>query len=40
MPAISLVDNIKPLVKATHRSGVMGSLGGFGGLFDLSQVGL
>ncbi len=33
-----LVDNIKPLVKATHRSGVMGSLGGFGGLFDLSQV--
>ncbi len=33
-----LVDNIKPLVKATHRPGVMGSLGGFGGLFDLSQV--
>ncbi|MFC3193660.1 phosphoribosylformylglycinamidine cyclo-ligase [Marinicella sediminis] len=33
-----LVENIKPLVKATHRSGVMGSLGGFGGLFDLSQV--
>lgn len=33
-----LVDNIKPLVKATHRNGVMGSLGGFGGLFDLSQV--
>lgn len=33
-----LVDNIKPLVKATHRTGVMGSLGGFGGLFDLSQV--
>ncbi len=32
------VDNIKPLVKATHRAGVMGSLGGFGGLFDLSQV--
>lgn len=32
------VDNIKPLVKATHRPGVMGSLGGFGGLFDLSQV--
>lgn len=33
-----LVDNIKPLVKATHRSGVMGSLGGFGGLFDLSEI--
>ncbi|MCX7554997.1 phosphoribosylformylglycinamidine cyclo-ligase [Marinicella sp. S1101] len=33
-----LVENIKPLVKATHRPGVMGSLGGFGGLFDLSQV--
>lgn len=33
-----LVDNIKPLVKATHRNGVMGSLGGFGGLFDLTQI--
>lgn len=33
-----LVEKIKPLVKATHRSGVMGSLGGFGGLFDLSEV--
>lgn len=33
-----LVDNIKPLVKATHRKGVMGSLGGFGGLFDLSEI--
>ncbi len=33
-----LVNRIKPLVKATHRPGVMGSLGGFGGLFDLSQV--
>lgn len=33
-----LVENIKPLVKATHRPGVMGSLGGFGGLFDLSAV--
>ncbi len=33
-----LIENIKPLVKATHRTGVMGSLGGFGGLFDLSQV--
>ncbi len=33
-----LVDNIKPMVKSTYRPGVMGSLGGFGGLFDLSQV--
>ncbi len=33
-----LVENIKPLVKATHRPGVMGSLGGFGGLFDLSKA--
>ncbi len=33
-----LVENIKPLVKATHRPGVVGSLGGFGGLFDLSEV--
>lgn len=33
-----LVDKIKPLVKATHRNGVMGSLGGFGGLFDLSEI--
>ncbi len=33
-----LVESIKPLVKATYRPGVMGSLGGFGGLFDLSQV--
>jgi phosphoribosylformylglycinamidine cyclo-ligase len=33
-----LVENIKPMVKATKRPGVMGSLGGFGGLFDLSQV--
>ncbi len=33
-----LIENIKPLVKATHRNGVMGSLGGFGGLFDLSQI--
>lgn len=33
-----LVEKIKPWVKATHRPGVMGSLGGFGGLFDLTQV--
>jgi phosphoribosylformylglycinamidine cyclo-ligase len=31
----SLVDRIKPLVKATHRPGVLAGLGGFGGLFEL-----
>jgi phosphoribosylformylglycinamidine cyclo-ligase len=31
----ALVDRIKPLVKATHRSGVLAGLGGFGGLFEL-----
>ena len=30
-----LVDNIKPLAKATYREGVMSGLGGFGGLFEL-----
>ncbi|XP_076275520.1 trifunctional purine biosynthetic protein adenosine-3 Gart [Rhynchophorus ferrugineus] len=30
----NLVDHIKPLAKSTNRSGVMGSIGGFGGLFD------
>ena len=30
-----LVEAIKPLVKATHRPGVLGSLGGFAGLFEL-----
>lgn len=34
----ALIQQIKPLIKNTHRPGVMGSLGGFGGLFDLSQV--
>lgn len=32
-----LVERIKPLVKATHREGVVGGLGGFGGLFELAQ---
>ncbi|MEO6798514.1 MAG: phosphoribosylformylglycinamidine cyclo-ligase [Rhodanobacter sp.] len=32
----ALVERIKPLVKRTHRPEVMGGLGGFGGLFDLS----
>jgi len=30
-----LVERIKPAVKATHRSGCIGSIGGFGGLFEL-----
>lgn len=34
----ALVQRIKPFIKTTHRLGVMGSLGGFGGLFDLSQI--
>jgi phosphoribosylformylglycinamidine cyclo-ligase len=35
----ALVDRIKPLAKATSRSGVMGGLGGFGALFDLKAAG-
>ena len=34
-----LVDEIKPLAKSTNRTGVMGSIGGFGGLFDLAAAG-
>jgi phosphoribosylformylglycinamidine cyclo-ligase len=30
-----MIDRLKPLAAATHRSGVMGGLGGFGGLFHL-----
>ncbi len=33
-----LVNRIKPLVAATHRAGVLGSLGGFGGLFELDTA--
>ncbi|MFK8012007.1 MAG: phosphoribosylformylglycinamidine cyclo-ligase [Marinicellaceae bacterium] len=33
-----LIEKIKPAVKSTNRTGVMGSIGGFGGLFDLSQL--
>ena len=33
-----LIEKIKPIVKSTTRPGVMGSIGGFGGLFDLSQL--
>lgn len=32
------VERIKKHVARTHRNGVMGSLGGFGGLFDLSSL--
>ncbi|KRT78434.1 hypothetical protein AMK59_6588, partial [Oryctes borbonicus] len=34
-----LVAHIKPLAKSTNRLGVLGSLGGFGGLFDLKAAG-
>jgi phosphoribosylformylglycinamidine cyclo-ligase len=33
------VKNIAPMVKKTSRPGVMGSIGGFGGLFNLSECG-
>jgi phosphoribosylformylglycinamidine cyclo-ligase len=33
------VDRIKPLARATSRSGVMGGLGGFGALFDPGAAG-
>jgi phosphoribosylformylglycinamidine cyclo-ligase len=35
----ALVDAIKPLARATRRSGADASLGGFGGLFDLAAAG-
>ncbi len=34
-----LVERIKPSAAKTHRAGVMGSLGGFGGLFDIRAAG-
>ena len=34
----ALVERIKPLVRATQRAEVMGSLGGFGGLFRLGDT--
>jgi len=34
-----LIDRIKPLVKATKRIGADGSIGGFGGAFDLKAAG-
>ena len=33
------VNRIKPLVSSTHRSGVVGGIGGFGGLFDVQAAG-
>lgn len=35
----NLVDFIKPSAKSTTRSGVIGGLGGFGGLFDVKAAG-
>jgi phosphoribosylformylglycinamidine cyclo-ligase len=35
----ALVEAIKPLAKATSRTGVLGGLGGFGALFDLKAAG-
>ena len=34
----ALVERIKPLIRATQRAEVMGSLGGFGGLFRLGDT--
>lgn len=35
----SLVDAIKPYVRATKRTGSNAEIGGFGGIFDLKAVG-
>jgi phosphoribosylamine--glycine ligase / phosphoribosylglycinamide formyltransferase / phosphoribosylformylglycinamidine cyclo-ligase len=35
----NLVSNIKPMVDITKRSGTLGSIGGFGGLFDVAAAG-
>ena len=35
----ALVEHIKPLARATTRSGVTGGLGGFAALFDLKAAG-
>ncbi len=38
--AAALVERIRPLAASTKRNGVIGTLGGFGGLFDLSDFAL
>lgn len=35
----AVVEAIKPLARATHRAGVLGGIGGFGALFDVSAAG-
>ena len=35
----AMVDQIKPLVRATRRPGADAEIGGFGGLFDLKAAG-
>jgi phosphoribosylformylglycinamidine cyclo-ligase len=35
----ALVERIKPMARRTHRPGVLGGLGGFGGLFSLRDAG-
>ena len=35
----SLVERIKPFVRATRRSGADAEIGGFGGVFDLKATG-
>src|SRR6185312_3003388 len=35
----AMVEKIKPLVRATRRTGADAELGGFGGLFDLKAAG-
>ena len=35
----ALVDRIKPMVKSTRRKGADGTIGGFGGAFDLKAAG-
>lgn len=38
--AESLLDDVKPEIKKATRPEVLGSVGGFGGLFDISRTGL
>lgn len=35
-----LVDRIKPMVRSTRRPGADGTIGGFGGVFDLKAIGM